>query len=63
MMDDSVHDGYRHVTVKEELSPVGKFLVRRQDDGPVFIHGVNQLKQVVHALFVHWQVAEFINDY
>jgi hypothetical protein len=62
MMNDSVHDRHSDITVKEKLSPVGKFLVRCQDDRSVFIQGVNQLKQVVHALFVHGQVAEFVND-
>jgi hypothetical protein len=32
MMDDSVNDRDGDITVKEELSPVGEFLIRRQDD-------------------------------
>ena len=62
MMDDSVNDRYSDITVKEELAPVGEFLISRQDDWAVFIHGINQLKQVVHALFVHRQVAKFVDD-
>ena len=53
MMNDSVNDRDGDITIKEELSPLREFLVRRQDDRSVFIHGVNQLKQIVHALFVH----------
>ena len=48
-MNDSVNDRDGDITIKEELSPLREFLVRHQDDRSVFIHGVNQLKQIVHA--------------
>ena len=37
MMNDSVNDRDGDITIKEELSPLGEFLVRRQDDRSVFI--------------------------
>ena len=63
MVDDSVHDRYRDVVVEEELMPAGEVLVGGDDQRTVFIHGVNELEQVVHATLVHWQVSELIDDY
>ena len=41
-MDDAIHDGDGDIVVMEELAPVGKVLVGGQDDGSVFIEGVDQ---------------------
>jgi hypothetical protein len=51
MMDDSINNRDNDITI-EEHSPVGKLLMGRQDDSPVFIQGINQMKQVVHTIFV-----------
>jgi len=45
MMDDAVDNGHGDVIIAEELAPVGEFLVGGQDDRPVFIQRVDELKQ------------------
>ena len=53
MMNEPVHDRHGYIVVGEELAPVGKIFVGRQDNRPEFIEAVDQLKQVIHALSVH----------
>lgn len=45
MMDDAVDDRLGHIVVKEELAPVCERLVGGQDDRPVFIQRVDELKR------------------
>ncbi len=61
-MDNAVDDGHGHIVIKKELAPIGERLVGGQDDRPVFIQRVDELKQVVHALLVHRQIAQLVND-
>ncbi len=51
-MDDAVDERDRHVVVEEEFMPAGKVLVGSDDQGTILVHGVNQLKEVVHPLLV-----------
>ena len=51
-MDQPVHDGHGNVLIDEELAPTGKVLIGGQNDRAVFIQGIDQLEQVVVALFV-----------
>lgn len=53
MVDDAVDDRYGDIIMAEDLTPVGEFLVGGQDDRPVFIQGVDELKQIVPALLFH----------
>lgn len=62
-MDDAVDDGYGDVVIDKKLAPVGEFLVGGQDHRAVlFVQRVDELKQVVHALFVYRQVTQFVDD-
>jgi len=56
-MDNPVRYGYRHVIIKEELTPVGEILVGADDKGAILIHGIYKLKQVIHSLFVHGRIS------
>ena len=47
MMDEPVNDGYGNIVINKEVAPVGKFLISCQDNGTIFIEGINQLKQVM----------------
>lgn len=40
-MDDPVHDRYRDIVVKEELVPTGEVLVGGDNQGTVFVHGID----------------------
>ncbi len=44
LMDESVYNRYGHIIVEKELPPVCKFFVGCQDNGSVFIDGIDQLK-------------------
>ena len=62
MMDEPVNDRYGHVVIDKEFVSVGKFLISRQDDGTIFVQRIDQLKQVVHAVFIHGKITQLIND-
>ncbi len=62
MMDNAVDDRHGDVVIAKELTPLGEVLVGGQDDRPVFIQRVDELKQVMPALFVHRQIPQFIDD-
>src|SRR5690554_573474 len=61
-MDNPVDDRHCNVVIVEKLSPAGEVLVGGQDDGPILVQAVDQLKQVVTGLSGHGQVAQLIND-
>jgi|GEM_PF-3379954 len=62
MVDDSVDNGHGHIVIKEELAPIGERLAGSQDDRPVFIQRIDEPRRVVHALLVHRQIAQLVDD-
>jgi hypothetical protein len=58
---ETVEHGCRHFGVAENLGPVGKGEVRRDEDRGVLVELADEVEEELAAGLAEWQVAEFVD--